>query len=209
MYMCPQKSVYHIYDVWEHTLHVLDAVSPRTPVLVWSAFLHDCGKPQTRIRDRKGYDHYPQHQHAGARLADRILQSLKVSNAFLRDVCTLVMHHDDEVNAGTARLLMYHVGPERFEQLVSLRRADLLGHYLPKVQKELDALPAAMDRYRQAVEEHECVSLKELAVNGDDMMNIGLQGPGIRETLERLLMMVLTDELPNDRDTLLDKARQL
>ena len=203
MYMCPQKSVYHIYDVWEHTLHVLDAIEPRTPLLCWSALLHDCGKPQTRMRDRKGYDHYPQHQQVGARLAERILLSLKVSNAFLKDACTLVMHHDDEVNPATAKLLMYRVGPERFEALMSLRRADLMGHYLPKVQKELDAIPEALERYRRAVQEHECVSLKDLAVNGDDMMALGLQGPEIRETLERLLMMALKDEVPNEREALL------
>ena len=203
LYMCPQKSVYHIYDVWEHTLHVLDAVSPRTPVLVWSALLHDCGKPQVRVRDRKGFDHYPQHQPVGAKLAESILLNLKVSNVFLRDVCTLVQYHDEPVKADTARVLMYRVGPERFEQLISLRRADLLGHALPKVQKELDALPGAMERYRLAIENHECVSLKDLAVNGDDMMALGLRGPEIRETMERLLMMVLRDEIANEREILL------
>ena len=203
LYMCPQKSVYHIYDVWEHTLHVLDAVSPRRPVLVWSALLHDCGKPQVRVRDRKGFDHYPQHQPVGAKLAESILLNLKVSNVFLRDVCTLVQYHDEPVKADTARVLMYRVGPERFEQLISLRRADLLGHALPKVQKELDALPGAMERYRLAIENHECVSLKDLAVNGDDMMALGLRGPEIRETMERLLMMVLRDEIANEREILL------
>ena len=205
LYMCPQKSVYHIYDVWEHTLHVVDAIRPRTAVLTWSALLHDCGKPQTRMRDRKGYDHYPQHQAAGARLAERILLSLKVSNAFLKDVCTLVTYHDDKVDAQTAKLLMYKVGPERFESLVSLRRADLLAH-APRVMKELSALDDAMDRYRLAVERHECVSLKELAVNGDDMMALGYRGPEIREALENLLQAVLKDEIKNERDPLMQKA---
>ena len=206
LYMCPQKSVYHIYDVWEHTLHVLDTISPRTPLLTWCALLHDCGKPATRIRDRKGYDHYPQHQQVGAGIAERILQSLKVSNAFMKDVCTLVLYHDDVVVADTARLLMYHVGPERFEALVSLRRADLLAHDLERVQKSIDALEGATARYRQTLENHECVSLKDLAVNGDDMLALGYQGPEIREILERLLIMVLKDEIPNEREVLIQKA---
>ena len=120
------------------------------------------------------------------RLAERILLSLKVSNAFLKDVCTLVTYHDDKVDAQTAKLLMYKVGPERFESLVSLRRADLLAH-APRVMKELSALDDAMDRYRLAMERHECVSLKDLAVNGDDMMALGYRGPEIREALENLL----------------------
>ena len=206
LYMCPQKSVYHIYDVWEHTLHVVDAVAPRTPVLVWTALLHDCGKPQTRMRDRKGYDHYPQHQAAGARLAERILQSLKVSNAFLKDVCTLVMYHDDPLNTDTAKLMMYRVGPERFESLISLRRADLVAHKPEKVVKEVEALDGARARYEQALAQGECVSLKDLAVNGDDMMALGIQGPEIRDTLERLLLMVLKDEIPNERETLIKTA---
>ena len=208
LYMCPQKSVYHIYDVWEHTLHALDAVSPRTPTLTWSALLHDCGKPQTRTRDRKGFDHYPQHQQAGAHIAERILQSLKVSNAFLKDVCTLVLYHDEPTFADTAKLLMYRVGPERFEQLISLRRADLSAHALHKVQKELDALPAALERYHQALDNHECISLKDLAVNGDDMIALGYQGAEIKEVLEQLLIIVLKDEIPNERETLLNHAKR-
>ena len=205
LYMCPQKSVYHIYDVWEHTLHVLDAISPRTPVLTWAALLHDCGKPQTRMRDRKGYDHYPQHQAIGAKVAERILQSLKVSNAFLKDVCTLVLYHDEKLDAQTAKLLMYRVGPERFEALVSLRRADLLAH-APRVMKELDALEGATARYHEALDKQECVSLRTLAVNGDDMMALGYQGPEIREALERLLLCVLRDEIRNERESLMQKA---
>ena len=205
LYMCPQKSVYHIYDVWEHTLHVLDAVAPRTPVLTWAALLHDCGKPQTRMRDRKGYDHYPQHQAVGAKMAERILQSLKVSNAFLKDVCTLVLYHDEKLDAQTAKLLMYRVGPERFEALVSLRRADLLAH-APRVMKELDALEGATARYHEALDKQECVSLRTLAVNGDDMMTLGYQGPEIREALERLLLCVLRDEIRNEREPLMQKA---
>ena len=60
-----------------------------------------------------------------------------------------------------------------------------------------------MERYRLAIENHECVSLKDLAVNGDDMMALGLRGPEIRETMERLLMMVLRDEIANEREILL------
>ncbi len=205
LYMCPQKSVYHIYDVWEHTLHVLDTVAPRTPVLTWAALLHDCGKPQTRMRDRKGYDHYPQHQAVGAKVAERILQSLKVSNAFLKDVCTLVLYHDEKLDAQTAKLLMYRVGPERFEALVSLRRADLLAH-APRVMKELDALEGATARYHEALDKQECVSLRTLAVNGDDMRSLGYQGPEIREALEQLLLCVLRDEIRNEREPLMQKA---
>ena len=202
LYMCPQKSVYHIYDVWEHTLHVLDEIFPRTPLLCWSALLHDCGKPETRTRDRKGFDHYPQHQAAGARLAERILKSLKSSTAFQRDVCTLVTWHDEKLNADTTRYLMSRVGPERFEALVSLRRADIMAH-APKVFKEADALEGALARYHLAMERNECVSLKGLAVNGDDLTALGLEGPAIRDTLERLLLMVVRDEAENDKDSLL------
>ncbi len=202
LYMCPQKSVYHRWDVWVHTLNVLDQVTPRTPVLTWAALLHDCGKPQTRMRDRKGFDHYPQHQQAGAKLAGEILTSLKASNAFVKDVTTLVLWHDEKLNAQTAKLLMYRVGPERFEALVSLRRADIMAH-APRVFKDADALPGALARGQQALRDHECLSLKDLAVNGDDLLRLGLRGPAIRDTLEDLLLRVLKDEARNDRDELL------
>ena len=207
MYMCPQKSVYHIYDVWEHTLHALDLIAPRTPLNVWCALLHDCGKPETRVRDRKGFDHYPQHQAAGAKLAGRILLSLKASNAFQKDACILVQYHDDRLAADTAQYLISRVGPERFESLVSLRRADIMAH-APKVFKEADALTGALERYHEILDRDECVSLKQLAVRGDDLVALGFRNAAIGDELERLLLAVVRGEAPNDRETLLELASQ-
>ena len=207
MYMCPQKSVYHIYDVWEHTLHVLDLVTPRTPLNTWAALLHDCGKPETRMRDRKGFDHYPGHPQAGERIAVNILKGLKVSNAFLKDVALLVRYHDEPLNAGTARLRLYQVGPERFDSLAALRRADILAH-APRVLKDEKGVDAALAERDRLIAEGACISLKQLAVDGNDLAALGISGPQLGETCEWLLLSVVKGELPNEREALMQAAAQ-
>ena len=208
LYMCPQKSVYHIYDVFEHTLHVVDNISPRTALNVWSALLHDCGKPETRTRDRKGFDHFPGHPQAGVRIAERVLRSLKASTSFIRDVMTLVRYHDEPLNGDTARLRLCQVEPELFDSLAALRRADILAH-AERVLKDVKAVDAALQRRDRLISEGACISMRQLAVNGRDMEALGLTGPRIGETLEALLLSVVREETPNDREALLSAARAL
>ena len=206
LYHCPQKSVYHIYDVWEHTLHVVDQIAPRTPVNVWSALLHDCAKPQTRVRDRKGQDHYPAHQQTGARLAGVILRSLKMSNALTEDVQTLITYHDDELTPETVRLALSRVTPRLFDSLAALRRADLLAH-APQIALRAASLNAVLAERDRVLREGLCYDLKGLAVHGGELSALGYHGPELGRELDSLLNEVLRGRLPNDREALLKKAR--
>ena len=202
LYHCPQKSVYHIYDVWEHTLHVLDEVTPRTPLLCWAALLHDCAKPLTRHRDRKGFDHYPGHQQEGARLAESVCKSLKMSNQMIRDITTLVLWHDERMTEDQVPLMLYRVGPELFDDLIALQKADMLAH-AERISKDAGKLDALLLRRDQAIKNGECIGYSTLAVTGDDLKALGWQGKELGQSLEWALMQVLKGKLPNDRDTLL------
>lgn len=53
----------------------------------------------------------------------------------------------------------------------------------------------------------DCVSLKELAVGGGDLLAAGMEGKEIGETLRRLLELVLEDPSLNRRELLLEKLR--
>ena len=207
MLNCPQKSVYHIYDVWLHTLHTLDGAAPRTPRLCWSALLHDCGKPLTRHRDRKGFDHYPGHQQEGARLAESILRSLKMSNQMVRDVCTLILWHDERFGPEGVPLMLYRVGPELFDDLIALQRADMLAH-ADLIVRRAGALDALTARRDEVMRNGECIGYATLAVTGDDVKALGFEGREIGRMLEWALMQVLNGQLPNDRERLLAALRE-
>ena len=202
LFHCPQKSVYHIYDVWEHTLHVVDEVQPRSPLLCWSALLHDCAKPLTRHRDRKGFDHYPGHPQEGARLAESICRSLKMSNQMIRDVRTLVLWHDERMTEDQVPLMLYRVGPELFDDLIALQKADMLAH-AERISKDAAKLDALLKRRDEVLKNGECIGYSTLAVTGDDLKALGWQGKDLGLTLEWALMQVLRGKLPNDRENLL------
>ena len=202
LYHCPQKSVYHIYDVWEHTLHVLDEIQPRTPLLCWAALLHDCAKPLTRHRDRKGFDHYPGHQQEGARLAESICKSLKMSNQMIKDIKTLVLWHDERMTEDQVPLMLYRVGTGLFDDLIALQKADMLAH-AERISREAGKLDALLLRRDQVLQNGECIGYSTLAVTGDDLTALGWKGKDLGLTLEWALMQVLKGKLPNDREILL------
>lgn len=90
---CPQNSPYHVYDVLDHTAHVIDA-SPATPVSRWAALLHDSGKPQCRWTDKTGRDHFTGHAAVGADIADAMLTRVCAPAKLHAEVCTLVRVHE-------------------------------------------------------------------------------------------------------------------
>ena len=70
-------------------------------------------------------------------------------------------------------------------------------------QLELDKGEAILDRL---LAEDACFTLKQLAVNGRDLMELGLAGPAVGRVLKALLDAVVDGELPNDRQALLSSA---
>ena len=90
---CPQNSPFHVYDVLEHTAHVVDG-SPATPVSRWAALFHDAGKPKCRWTDKNGRDHFTGHAAASTQIADDALAQLGAPAKLHDDVCTLVERHE-------------------------------------------------------------------------------------------------------------------
>ncbi|MCI5771301.1 MAG: HD domain-containing protein [Clostridiales bacterium] len=203
---CPQQSVYHVYDVWEHALHAVSAAPPVLPVR-WAALLHDCGKPAVRTRDQAGQDHFPGHQEAGAALARQVLESLKMPAKLTRQVCALVAVHDFPRGRENVKWLMNRLGAEDFDLLLALRRADYLAHATCVAARvgEVDELRREKERVLRT---GACYRMDMLAVNGRELMALGLRGEAVGRALSALLDDVLHDRLPNDRETLLQAVRE-
>lgn len=201
-----QQNRHHCYDVWEHTLHAVDA-APQDAVLRWAALLHDCGKPRCFTVDAAGSGHFYGHPAASREIAAEILRRLRFDNAGRDAILTLVEWHDRPIaltDKGVRRGLR-RLGEERLRQLIALKRADNLGQ-APEFwdrQQELDKGEEILNRL---IAEETCFSLRQLAVNGRDMMGLGLRGAQIGRTLEFLLEQVVDGALPNIREPLLSAA---
>ena len=204
-----QHSPHHAYDVYTHTAHVLEAV-PEDLVLRWAALLHDVGKVPTFTRDETGRGHFYGHARKSAEMAEAILHRLKAPNAVTEQVVWLIDHHMLQLSPDRKLLRRYlsRYGREPLYRLVSLQEADMGSKGTGK--HHADAHFAQIRRMLEELESEEGrLSLKALAVNGNDLKPMGLEGKQIGYCLERLLEQVLEETLPNNREALLLAAEAM
>ncbi len=203
-----QRNRHHCYDVWEHTIHALAAVPPETE-LRCAMLLHDIGKPRVFVLGTDGCGHFRGHQAAGREMADQMLRRLKCSGRLRETVVQLVEWHDRGIppeERAVCRVLR-QLGEEQLRRLLAVKRADNLAQ-APAFrgrQEELRRVEAVLERVLAA---RACVSLRDLAVKGNDIMELGLEGPAVGHCLEMLLDGVVEQWLPNDRAVLLEQARR-
>ena len=203
MFDFDQHNRHHCHDLWEHTLHVLEMVSP-TPVLRWAALFHDMGKPCCFTVGADGQGHFYGHAAVSVQLADEIMGQLRFDNASRERIALLVREHDTmpECRGKAVRRTLRRLGEDAFWELLELRRADILGQS-PESADRLADCDELERMAREILESRPVFSRSELAVNGNDLIAIGFRGAEIREALERLVDAVLCEEVPNTRDALL------
>lgn len=206
-----QNTPYHCYDVWTHTAYAVDA-APQDALLRLVMLLHDIGKPARHSRDETGRDHFYGHQEVSAKLARKALLRLKSDNDTLRRATVLVQEHDlnwPTTPAGMRRLIG-RIGPENVRSLFEVQRADLAAHSAYAHDKKAASLRAAFLLFEEVLESTPAFTVKDLPVNGADLMAMGMQpGPGIRQVLEQLLQEMQEDTLSPERDSMLRRAREI
>ena len=174
-----------------------------------AALLHDVGKPERRSTDEKGIDHFRGHAEAGADEVKKILRRLKSDNATVDTVSRLVRWHTYPFVAEekALRRAMYKIGGDLFPLLFELRRADLEAHAEPYRTEGPETLQKVWQVYRGIKEREECTSLKDLAVNGSDLIAAGFApGKELGEVLNRLLFLVIEEPEKNKKETLLQQS---
>ena len=201
-----QHSRYHKYDVWEH-MAVSVQNSPKNLNIRLAMLLHDIGKPKTFTLDINGNGHFYKHAYVGAEISEKILKNLKYDNATIKRVTTLIYHHDDEFhNVYDIKKSISKLGKEVFFELISVQQADALSKhdFCSKHVQELEEIKTIA---QDLISKNECLSLKDLSVNGNDLKSIGIQGKNIGDTLNILLDNVLKDTLKNDKTSLIDYVK--
>lgn len=207
-----QNNPYHIYDVWEHTLHTVGQMPGHSPTLRLAALLHDIGKPSVYVEDDKDIGHFRGHEQVSEQLAKSIMRRLRFDNETQEIVTELVRVHDRSyrlTKAGVRRLLS-EIGDCQFERLMQLREADIKAQNPEFALERLEEVKQLHVLKNQIMEEQNCISLKNLAVNGRDLILLGYTpGPEIGQVLHTLLDIVLEDPEKNTRETLCEIAKNL
>jgi tRNA nucleotidyltransferase (CCA-adding enzyme) len=208
-----EQNRWHAFDVWGHVMACLDACKP-DPVLRTAALLHDVGKARTRAFSDKTNDFtFYEHERVGAEMTDAILARLRFSNDERARIVGLVRHHlicysDDWTDAAVRRWLR-RVSPDLAPDLYALGVADALGKGR-EVAEEIAAIDRLRKRAGDLLQQGAALSVKDLAINGHDLMrHLHLKpGPILGEILERLIEVVTDDPAANEPSRLLAEAQR-
>lgn len=211
MFGFPQHNPHHDKDVWDHTIAVIESITPE-PVLRWAALLHDIGKPSCFSLAEDGIGHFFGHSDQSTSMAESILSRLRFDNASKEQIVRLVRYHDMPITADRKpikRLLSKH-GEDATRQLIELHKADTLGQSAI-CRHRIAIFEEVSQMINEILQEESCFTLKNLAVNGHDMMTLGFQGPTIGRVLQECLDAVLDEQIPNEHEALMAfaKDRQL
>lgn len=203
-----QNTPYHLYDVYTHSVKTLAACPPDT-VLRLAALLHDCGKPET-YKEENGVGHFFGHAAVSTEKARVALNRLKSDNATRDAVISLVKHHDADISETekSVKRWLGRLPPEIFERLIDLKIADNSAK-TEESKKRLQKYENIKKIMKGILEREECFSLRQLKINGSDLIALGFpKGRQIGEVLNSLLEKVIAGECENEREALRATARE-
>ena len=207
-----QNNPHHDFDVWNHTIKAVGAANGDLIVRL-AAFYHDIGKPKCYCEDENGIGHFYGHAKVSAEIAEKSMRNLRLDNKLIADVTQLVESHDRviEPNKPIVRRCLNKFGELQFLNLIFLQYADKVSQ-----RKNTDIgnqIGKIAEYYRilyEIKQEQSCFTLKDLAINGNDLMRIGyIAGKSLGTVLNQLLELVMDDKIENDKEKLLMKAQEL
>ncbi|NLY81565.1 MAG: CCA tRNA nucleotidyltransferase [Clostridiales bacterium] len=204
-----QRNPYHVHDVYEHIISAVSLIE-NTEKYRMAAFLHDIAKPKCFVMDR-GWGHFYHHETKGAEIAVRILKRLKYDNESLEDIKSIIKAHGTvfSITEKYARHKLNHFGEKRLRMLIALEKADVMSQNPNVVDERLTNIEEFEKTVDKVIEEKLCFSLKDLEIDGKDLINTGYEkGPEIGKELALLLELVIENEIENDSKTLIKKAKE-
>ena len=202
-----QNNPHHKYSVGEHTIVSIGNARPDR-ILRYAMLMHDFGKPSCKTTDDQGIDHFYGHQEVSAQMANDILRRLKTDNETRRSVAKLVRYHDLTcgLTGKSIRKAINLLGEDLFPLYLEVKDADTRAQSDFRFQEKMDYLEEVRLLYRKILEEGDCLSLKDLAVNGKDLIAAGMKpGREIGEVLGAMYRDVIDDPEHNNKDYLMEK----
>ncbi len=212
-----QPPEWHLHDVLEHSFRACDA-APRDNLTVrLAALLHDTGKADRRMEivdEKTGLPRVVFYGHEDVSRIDAraVLERLRYPRALADRVDALIAAHMFDYHAGwsdaAVRRLVARVGRDAIGDLLALRRADQIGSGVPR---DLPATEELRARIEAEFARQSALSVRDLAVNGEDVMRVLGVAPGraVGRALAILLDEVLEDPSRNDRERLLARVAEI
>jgi len=203
-----EQKGHHIFDVFKHNLEALRNCESKNVITRLACLLHDVGKPKS-LYVKDGERTFHNHEVIGSRIAVRIGRRLKLSNKELDQLFKLVRWHmfttGEMVTDKAVRRFIKNVTPEYLDEMISLRRADRIGSGAKETSWRWELF-----KKRLVEVQKQPFSIKDLKINGEDVMKIKKIKPG-REVgiiLKKIFEKVEENPSLNKRSTLLKLLKE-
>lgn len=205
-----QNNPYHIYSAGRHLISSAQNINKDLPLRL-AMLLHDIAKPKCKTTDESGIDHFYFHSYASCQMAEMILKRMKYDNDTIKKVTALIKYHDSEIKKSSQiRKLLSKIGEKDFRDLLKVKEADIKAQSPQLYESRHIELLNAENELNIILNEKQCFKLKDLKINGRDLIDIGFsKGEKIGMVLNKLLNLVIENPELNDREYLLNFARTL
>lgn len=224
---------FHKFDVLDHLFYACDGAPADKLNVRLAALFHDIGKPAAKkilhetVLDGEKNDGskkeietitFYNHEAFGEKITQKLMTRLKFSNDMISNVCHLVkehmFHYESNWSEAAVRRFIIRVKPECMEDLYDLRLADMYGMYNEKVDvrysESVKLLLELKARVEKELSKKTALSLKSLAVNGRDLMQLGIPaGKELGRILNELLECVIEDPAMNNTEMLIETAKKI
>lgn len=205
-----QNNRFHQYTVYDHIAHAVANYTGKDVTVKLTLLLHDIGKPACYTEDERG-GHFYGHADVSSQLSECALRRLRFDNQTVHDVAELIGVHDavlDPTKRVVCRML-HKIGPEQFGRLLKIRLADIMAHAEGTQESRLRRLYDLGIIFKEVVEQEDCFSVKDLAINGDDVMSLGIpEGKMVGALLNDCLIAVMNEEIANNHDDLMEFLKE-
>lgn len=206
-----QNNPHHNRNVWEHTLFAISS-APKDLYTRLALLYHDIGKPLCYSFE-SGVGHFYGHAVISKDIAEKSLRGLRYDNQTVKLVTQLVEAHDRtiEPRKPVIRRCLNKMGLKQFLRLLDVKEADYMAQaqlYGDRLHK-VEILQMTNEILVAQIQQEDCFSLKDLAINGDDLIQLGYKpGKKIGTVLNQLLEMVIDGTMENSKDLLIQWANQ-
>jgi tRNA nucleotidyltransferase (CCA-adding enzyme) len=202
-----QRSVYHDFDVWEHTARAM-AHAPADPLVRLALLFHDLGKPPAFTLDSQGHGHFKGHDLLGAQIASKRLKALRFDKATAALVSLLVQWHSTKLRVQDLPRWLSRLGYDGLKAMLAVKRGDILAHSALNMEDRLLTICEVEQALAAYMDANPCYTRAMLAIDGNDVMATGVsEGREVGAALDAALEAVLDGRLPNERAALLDVVK--
>ena len=201
-----QCNPHHNLDLFNHIINVVSRV-PADLELRYSALLHDIAKPIVQTFDEKGIAHYKTHEIVGADMARDILTRMKLPVKLINTVVEIIKKHMilyKDVTDKKFNKLLSEMGYNNLWRLIEHSIADNSSKNNEVVSTENDF----HERLKRAVEKQMQVTVNDLAINGNDLIELGFAGTEIGKVKGELLDKYLSEEIQNKKEEMLNYVKE-